>query len=44
MGICDEVENGRQAITKASELQRDVFVLDLVMPEVNGLEAAYESL
>ena len=40
--ICGEAENGRQAIDKASELQPDVVVLDLVMPETNGLEAAYE--
>jgi DNA-binding NarL/FixJ family response regulator len=42
VGICCEAENGRQAIEKASELQPDVVVLDLVMPEMNGLEAAYE--
>lgn len=42
VGICGEAENGRQAIDKACELQPDVVVLDLVMPEMNGLEAAYE--
>ena len=42
IGICAEVENGRQALAKAGELQPDVIVLDLVMPEMNGLEAAYE--
>jgi len=42
VGICGEAENGRQAIDKASELQPDVVVLDLVMPKMNGLEAAYE--
>jgi CheY-like chemotaxis protein len=42
VGVCGEAENGRQAIDKASELQPDVVVLDLVMPEMNGLEAAYE--
>jgi DNA-binding NarL/FixJ family response regulator len=42
VGICGEAENGRQAIDKASELQPDVVVLDLVMPGMNGLEAAYE--
>ena len=42
IGICGEAENGRQAIDKACELQPDVIVLDLVMPEMNGLEAAYE--
>jgi DNA-binding NarL/FixJ family response regulator len=42
VGICGEAENGRQAIDKAGELQPDVVVLDLVMLEMNGLEAAYE--
>ena len=42
IGICAEVENGRQAVAKACELQPDVVVLDLIMPEMNGLEAAYE--
>jgi CheY-like chemotaxis protein len=42
VGVCGEAENGRQAIDKACELQPDVIVLDLVMPEMNGLEAAYE--
>jgi len=42
VGICGEAENGRQAVDKARELQPDVVVLDLVMPEMNGLEAAYE--
>jgi DNA-binding NarL/FixJ family response regulator len=42
VGICGEAENGRQAIDKASQLQPDVVILDLVIPEMNGLEAAYE--
>ena len=42
VGICGEAENGRQAIDKACELQPDVVVLDLVMPDMNGLDAAYE--
>ena len=42
VGICGEAEDGRQAIDKASQLQPDVVVLDLVIPEMNGLEAAYE--
>ncbi len=42
VGICGEAENGKQAIDKACELQPDVVVLDLVMSEMNGLEAAYE--
>ena len=42
VGICGEAENGRQVVDKAVELQPDVVVLDLVMPEMNGLEAAFE--
>jgi DNA-binding NarL/FixJ family response regulator len=42
VGICGEAENGREAIDKASELQPDVVVMDLVIPEMNGLEAAHE--
>jgi DNA-binding NarL/FixJ family response regulator len=42
LGICGEAKNGREAIDMASELQPDLIVLDLVMPEMNGLEAAYE--
>ena len=40
--ICGEAEDGREAITKATELQPDVIVLDYKMPVANGLQAAYE--
>jgi DNA-binding NarL/FixJ family response regulator len=38
--VCGEAEHGREAIEKASSLRPDLIVLDLVMPEMNGLEAA----
>src|SRR5262245_41275555 len=38
--ICGEARNGREAIQKARELHPDLIVLDLSMPELNGLEAA----
>jgi two-component system, NarL family, response regulator NreC len=38
--VCGEAENGRQAVTKARELNPDLIILDLTMPEMNGLEAA----
>jgi len=38
--VCGEAENGRQAVEKAGELQPDLIILDLTMPEMNGLEAA----
>lgn len=38
--VCREAENGRQAIAKVAELRPDVVVLDIAMPEMNGMEAA----
>jgi YesN/AraC family two-component response regulator len=38
--VCGEAENGRDAIDKERELKRDLIVLDLSMPIMNGLEAA----
>jgi len=37
--ICGEVHNGREAIAKASELKPDIAILDISMPDVNGLVA-----
>lgn len=37
--VCGEAENGMSAVTLAVSLHPDVIVMDLVMPEVNGLEA-----
>lgn len=38
--VCGQAENGTQAISKVAELRPDVVVLDLLMPEMNGMEAA----
>ena len=38
--VCGEAENGLDAIEKAERLQPQIIVLDLVMPEMNGLTAA----
>jgi DNA-binding NarL/FixJ family response regulator len=38
--VCGEVSNGVEAIDKAKELQPDLVLLDLVMPRLNGIEAA----
>jgi len=38
-GVCGEADNGRAAVELAEELKPDVVVLDLAMPELNGLEA-----
>jgi DNA-binding NarL/FixJ family response regulator len=38
--VIAEVANGRAAVAGAAELKPDLVVLDLSMPELNGLEAA----
>lgn len=38
--ICGEAANGRAAVALAKALQPDVAILDMGMPELNGLEAA----
>jgi DNA-binding NarL/FixJ family response regulator len=38
--ICGEAVDGVDAIQKAQELCPDLVILDLAMPEMNGLEAA----
>lgn len=37
--VCGEAANGRAAVELALRLKPDVAVLDLTMPELNGLEA-----
>ena len=38
--VCGEAGTGREALAKAIDLRPDVVVLDISMPELNGLEAA----
>lgn len=38
--VCDEARSGREAVAKAEERKPDIVVLDISMPELNGLEAA----
>jgi DNA-binding NarL/FixJ family response regulator len=38
--ICGEAHTGREAVAKAEELRPDIVVLDITMPELNGVEAA----
>jgi DNA-binding NarL/FixJ family response regulator len=37
--VCGEASTGRETVAKAIALQPDVVVLDISMPELNGLEA-----
>ena len=37
-----EAENGKVALDQVREIKPDVAVLDIVMPEMGGIEAAYE--
>jgi DNA-binding NarL/FixJ family response regulator len=38
--VCAEAANGRTAVTQAEALKPDVVVMDISMPDMNGLEAA----
>jgi DNA-binding NarL/FixJ family response regulator len=42
--ICGEAVDGRDAVAKAAQLRPDVVVLDLGMPNLNGLDAARQIL
>lgn len=38
MNVVGEADNGRDALLKATELQPDVIVMDVSMPELNGIQ------
>jgi len=38
--VCAEATNGRNAVAQVQELNPDVIVMDISMPDMNGLEAA----
>lgn len=40
--ICGEAQDGKDAITKVMELRPDIVLLDINMPGMNGVNAAYE--
>jgi DNA-binding NarL/FixJ family response regulator len=42
--VCGEAVNGRQAVELTKQLGPDVIVLDVTMPELNGLEATRQIL
>ncbi len=41
---CGEATSGREAVKMAEELQPDVAIVDVTMPELNGIEAARQIL
>jgi DNA-binding NarL/FixJ family response regulator len=38
--VCGEAHTGRKAVAKAEELKPDVVILDISMPDLNGVDAA----
>lgn len=37
--VCGEARSGREAVEKAAQLSPDVIIIDVSMPDLNGLEA-----
>ncbi len=42
--VVGEAENGKQAVTMATEKNPDIIIMDLIMPEMSGLDATREIL
>jgi DNA-binding NarL/FixJ family response regulator len=42
--VCGEAKDGREAVESATKLNPDVFLLDIGMPNLNGLDAARQIL
>jgi DNA-binding NarL/FixJ family response regulator len=42
--VCGEAPNGRMAVELAEELRPDIAILDMTMPELNGVEATRQIL
>src|SRR6202790_5273837 len=38
--VCGEAKTGREAVALAEQLKPEIVVMDISMPELNGLEAA----
>lgn len=42
--VCGEAHDGREAVDKAKALRPDIIILDIGMPNLNGLEATRQML
>lgn len=42
LSICGEAEDGKQALDRVKTLNPDLVLLDINMPVMNGIEAAFE--
>ena len=42
--VCGEASTGREAVASAASLRPDIVVMDISMPDMNGLEATREIL
>ena len=40
--VVGDAANGREAVRQVPKLQPDIVILDITMPELNGVEAAYQ--
>ena len=38
--VCAEAHSGREAVAMAEEFRPDIAIMDITMPELNGIEAA----
>jgi DNA-binding NarL/FixJ family response regulator len=42
--VCGEAADGRDAVEKCRHLKPDLFILDICLPELNGVDAARQTL
>lgn len=40
--VCGTAATGREAVTQATQLKPDIVIMDMTMPELNGLDAAIQ--